>query len=1481
MKFLLRILSLVAAFSVVFTSSPAAPATPVAAKGLSAVPSSVSGVTPWAEEISDNGAVAGIVTVPPVIRVANSGYSLTNQAITASDRTTIQTHLINYTARTMEPYLTAFSIRVPEGASEPTVTVTTQGAGVVYIEPINVGSNPYSWRITGGQAIAGNYIDYTFTYTYNSRQYVQKAASYVDLVELGAGWQTYVVRNNWIGTIRTRHEYTSLLAGSGSTTAHFGVYGGGGNGYYNMATGGGSTGFTAISGTAGMRLWDPGADGKKNVEHWYCGQSGAASEDTGDGGHRATLDVYYDPAFVTNLSQLGIKMLYWRTTSPDKMPTLFQEKMIYLLGNSTFSNSSSSNATAQSYFYSTNALNNRTQGLPSTPSSMVFNFASTALPPHGQQVTFASGIFGEDGMPLYTWNAWRVTFYVMDKSALRALLQTEHQAFRQLHDGYLNTDGSFTAYRAQLAKSMAVLNQPNASPTQIAAAVTDLNAAINNLKYQPANYTALNTLINSIYSPAEGYRPSPLNDPDYYYFGTAFYPKSDYDSTAAIDATLNGIVYGLDVRYQSYVDAVVDEVNAVWRTIVLKSADYTVVYQHLEKISGYNDLTGSEAGNYILANPAVYPQYSGQMIYWRHLTPASYAVWETAVLSVVLGYKIPDQSAVTQMAVALQTAYAGLQILPADYTELNALRALANAAISAQVFAVNPVGGGHNLSLYSPASVSTMQEKLNTITEDILMPDQVIVYNWTVQLQTAYNAKTFNTADYTYANEQKNTPALYEAAYQNYYTTASWQTLVSARNAVIAGRTADKQTDVNTWASAIFNARNALVLLPANYAAVEAALLAVSEKNPALYTNWSIVEDAVDAVVYGLDVTQQEDVTAMADAVYAALDALVLYGADYSDVLDAVQAAASYNEALYENWAAVEAALAAIVYDLDVTRQDDVDAMAAAVFAALNALIFRGADYSGVLDALAEAAGYTAALYANWSAVEDAINAVVYGLDITHQDEVDAFAVAIFAALGALIYRDGDYTEVLAAIAAADALNSSLYTNWSTVEGAVEAVIYDLDITHQNDIDAFAAAIFAAIDALVYRDADYTLVLSALDAANALDAALYANWATVEDAVEAIVYGLDITHQNDVDAFAAAIYAAMDALVMYEADYTAVTVAVAAATERNPSYYANWSLVQNALDAVIYGLDLTQQNTVDAYAATIQSALSRLVLLDADYTGVLTAIAAANALNPEEYSDWQPVEDAINAVIYGIDITSQYIVDAYAAAIWDAINGLERALADLTGLLDALTLTGALFEIVYTPESWSVLAAAVAQATAILEADPPYELGAQAEVDAAALAVLQAIDALAELPVFVQPAEESPAILDSENGYIYGLTTDGNINEAVLGEFISVVGNGRLVLIPTSHGSGTGTVAQLVRDGDNKVLATYILIVFGDLDGDGLVDGNDLFFAHLAAAGIEDGPLTDAMRFAADVNADGIVDETDIALIQAAGLFLAEIAQSR
>lgn len=62
----------------------------------------------------------------------------------------------------------------------------------------------------------------------------------------------------------------------------------------------------------------------------------------------------------------------------------------------------------------------------------------------------------------------------------------------------------------------------------------------------------------------------------------------------------------------------------------------------------------------------------------------------------------------------------------------------------------------------------------------------------------------------------------------------------------------------------------------------------------------------------------------------------------------------------------------------------------------------------------------------------------------------------------------------------------------------------------------------------------------------------------------------------------------------------------------------------------------------------------------ADYSKVDEAIAKVNALNKDDYKDFSKVEAAVNAVVRDKDITEQAEVDAMAAAIEAAIEGLER-----------------------------------------------------------------------------------------------------------------------------------------------------------------------------------------------------------------------------
>ena len=77
-------------------------------------------------------------------------------------------------------------------------------------------------------------------------------------------------------------------------------------------------------------------------------------------------------------------------------------------------------------------------------------------------------------------------------------------------------------------------------------------------------------------------------------------------------------------------------------------------------------------------------------------------------------------------------------------------------------------------------------------------------------------------------------------------------------------------------------------------------------------------------------------------------------------------------------------------------------------------------------------------------------------------------------------------------------------------------------------------------------------------------------------------------------------------------------------------------------------------------AQAIENAIAALEYKDADYSAVDAAIAKAEALNPDAYKDFSGVTEAVNAVVRGLDTTEQAQVDAMAQAIEDAIAALEK-----------------------------------------------------------------------------------------------------------------------------------------------------------------------------------------------------------------------------
>lgn len=129
------------------------------------------------------------------------------------------------------------------------------------------------------------------------------------------------------------------------------------------------------------------------------------------------------------------------------------------------------------------------------------------------------------------------------------------------------------------------------------------------------------------------------------------------------------------------------------------------------------------------------------------------------------------------------------------------------------------------------------------------------------------------------------------------------------------------------------------------------------------------------------------------------------------------------------------------------------------------------ADYTAVDAALAEANELDRTLYTDLSAVDTAVANVVRGYGIARQSEVNAMAQAIRDAVKNLVLKGANYTAVDAAITKANALNKDDYTNFAAVQAAIDAVDRTKDITKQSEVDAMAAAIQSALAALEKKPA--------------------------------------------------------------------------------------------------------------------------------------------------------------------------------------------------------------------------------------------------------------------------------------------------------------------------------------------------------------------------------------------------------------------------
>ena len=155
------------------------------------------------------------------------------------------------------------------------------------------------------------------------------------------------------------------------------------------------------------------------------------------------------------------------------------------------------------------------------------------------------------------------------------------------------------------------------------------------------------------------------------------------------------------------------------------------------------------------------------------------------------------------------------------------------------------------------------------------------------------------------------------------------------------------------------------------------------------------------------------------------------------------------------------------------------------------------------------------------------------------------------------------------------------------------------------------------------------------------------------------------------------------------------------------------------------------------------------------------------------------------------------------------------------------------------------------------------------------------IGAVASVPPTLVPVEGTCAVVDTTHtdldmdngttcdGYLLGFDPDAN--GSVLDELFVVEGDGYAVPVANDQGTETGSGAMVeLYDNSDNLVATYVVIVFGDVNGDGAADGSDasIIEEHDLFIYGDTGRLVTYLEFAGDVNGDTAADGSDASIIE-------------
>ena len=1469
MKSVKRILSLILSVALVLSVLPFAMSSggPVASAALESDPSLVI-KRPTAN-----------VSVTEVTRVAYSKYSMkqpsgSNSVIvkaTPSGMPELAGHFNSLAYAGETPVATQISFTPGTTlASVPTISCSNT---TVILSDYTYSNGTYSWYVTGGTATVGTTLIFTVSYVYTdtnpitgksyTNTYSSHGVSYVEAIAIPAGEYS------------TKRTYEDFFFGqSNKNRSYIASYILGANTYGSLYANGEGEGSVYFESTDSV----PGWTTEYGMMHRSDGHSAARDYNIGydPDGNRPYSYIYFDRSIHSTLSDLNLRIVtsnIEEASNESERVSVFHKNTFVNYGvTDTFeTEDASSDPPSNSMAAADLGLTNFTGSIYGVGASFMLYFTGSAPAVSNGSTDYTISLRYRTPA---AWNevfighshSIRVISY--DKGALRTLIE----GIQGTDPSRMTTDipaGGFKGYNPQswyyssgwesfynvFNAAKACLNRPDTTQEEIDQKCAALQKAYDELEMRVADYSVANAYYNQALA----------KNPDYYTLA----------SWAKVQNILDNYVTNISIIYQPAVDKMAADLKYALDTLQEATADYSVFNKHLSTI---NSLIRNSESIYGVPAEQAFNNWS-TLITTLKRSGCVYDELDGYIVAEPL--LISQQPTVDGYVLSIERAINALSLTSANYTEagkaetaykLLNLNNIVPEIVTELTAAYNALVDLHGKDLSYQSKVDEATANLNYWLERVQYKPADISAALTI-LGEAYS---LDRSGYDNLTEV-------DTAVAN---------LESKLNLDIR-----YQNEINRAVSALRTAIDNLDKSVADYSIVDEAIAVVTEHEALIkdtyadtygftadvfYSNWSAVVTAMNNVVRGLDYTQQETVDNYANAILLAFNARVESTADYTEVKLLQNEAYNivttcdtlYTAASLDN---LTAANAAVVTNKPISQQATVDGYAQAIQDAIDSLEYLPADYTEFNKQLALAKnatdlddayalahpGYTYYTADSMAELETAVANVTEGLDIRYQTQVDAYAKSIVTALSGLEYAPADYTQVDLKLTEIPS-DLSVYTTLSvaTLNASVNSIKRTYTADKQSTVDRYVTTIDNAIKNLKFKAGDYSAVNTAL-AKVPSDSSIYTeeSWNYLQEQIDAVAYGLDISHQEEINNYALAIEQAVEFLRLKTADYTAVIEAVRIAREKIESgWYTDDSIaaVEEAVEAVEYDYPLERQAEVNAFAAAINDAISKLVPKAADYTAVRNAITVAEEkIATGRYTDESValLEEAIDSVVYDLTAEYQDEVQQYADNIVNLTNELDLKLADYTELQNILDLLDNSSSWIYTNTYKNfneVMSLIVSYRELTVSQNMALTIDNQAQVNEMA-ATLQGYLDMLEPDVTENFEAIGTTVFKTQKGvnYIYGLKeklTTAQFERTYV-SFENVTLEYELT---TARWLGTGSVVRVISDSTNEVIAEYVIVIYGDVDGSAVVDSEDATLILDSINGVTS-PLDGEYKLAANV----------------------------